>query len=168
MIDLTTKKRWKHYALNVSTLHPKGIEPLSQEPESYVISITLRVLTVYYYSILYNIKKDMFPCLFIILQFDISEKIRHWESRLSFWKFVVTFFLTFWTAWTRLTLFVVFPFSVSWTFFKSFDRKWYTFCISVYFKNFNSNVLTYWKNIFWIFNTFVWNLWDVNKSIDSW
>ena len=33
-------------------LHPKGIEPLSQEPESYVISITLRVLTVYYYSIL--------------------------------------------------------------------------------------------------------------------
>ena len=36
----------------ISTLHPKGIEPLSQEPESYVISITLRVLTVYYYSIL--------------------------------------------------------------------------------------------------------------------
>ena len=58
-------------------VHPEGIEPSSQEPESYVISITLRVLTVYYYSILYNIKKDMFPCLFIILQFDISEKIRH-------------------------------------------------------------------------------------------
>ena len=58
-------------------VHPEGIEPSSQEPESYVISITLRVLTVYYYSILYNIKKDMFPCPFIILQFDISEKIRH-------------------------------------------------------------------------------------------
>ena len=62
----------------------------------------------------------MFPCLFIILQFDISEKIRHRDSRLSVGKFVVTFFLTFWTAWTRLTLFVVFPTPPLWIDMKIF------------------------------------------------
>ena len=46
LLDLTTKKRWKNYSLNVISLHPKGIEPPSQEPESYVISITLRVETL--------------------------------------------------------------------------------------------------------------------------
>ena len=34
--------------------HPEGIEPPSQEPESYVISITLRVATVIVYQILEN------------------------------------------------------------------------------------------------------------------
>ena len=29
-----------------SSIHPEGIEPPSQEPESYVISITLRVETL--------------------------------------------------------------------------------------------------------------------------
>ncbi len=33
---------------------PWGIEPPSQEPESYVISITLRVATVIVYQILEN------------------------------------------------------------------------------------------------------------------
>ena len=33
------------------SFHPEGIEPPSQEPESYVISITLRVATVIVYQI---------------------------------------------------------------------------------------------------------------------
>ena len=31
-------------------VHPEGIEPSSQEPESYVISITLRVATMIVYQ----------------------------------------------------------------------------------------------------------------------
>ena len=34
-----------------SSFHPEGIEPPSQEPESYVISITLRVATMIVYQI---------------------------------------------------------------------------------------------------------------------
>ena len=44
------------------SFHPEGIEPPSQEPESYVISITLRVATVIVYQILENfISKKSLP-----------------------------------------------------------------------------------------------------------
>lgn len=51
------------------TLHPKGIEPLFQEPESCVISITLRVAT----TILYHIetkRKDLEIKSFLIYNYN--------------------------------------------------------------------------------------------------
>ena len=55
-----------------SSFHPEGIEPPSQEPESYVISITLRVATVIVYQILENFtsKKESGTEIGNSLEFD--------------------------------------------------------------------------------------------------
>ena len=55
-----------------SSFHPEGIEPPSQEPESYVISITLRVATVIVYQILKNFtsKKESGTEIGNSLEFD--------------------------------------------------------------------------------------------------
>ena len=43
---LIQKKATSTVAFSFISIHPEGIEPPSQEPESYVISITLRVETL--------------------------------------------------------------------------------------------------------------------------
>lgn len=43
---VTQKKSNGAVAFLFTSIHPEGIEPPSQEPESYVISITLRVETL--------------------------------------------------------------------------------------------------------------------------
>ena len=55
-----------------SSFHPEGIEPPSQEPESYVISITLRVATVIVYQIFKNFtsKKESGTEIGHSLEFD--------------------------------------------------------------------------------------------------
>ncbi len=45
--------------------HSEGIEPPSQEPESYVISITLRVATSLFYQTLGKKTIPLFKLLFI-------------------------------------------------------------------------------------------------------
>ena len=53
-------------------VHPEGIEPSSQEPESYVISITLRVATIIVYQIFKNFtsKKESGTEIGNSLEFD--------------------------------------------------------------------------------------------------
>ena len=69
--DNSITKKSEHFRLRLfySIIHSKGIEPLSQEPESCVISITLRVVTI----ILYHIKikrKDLLNKSFLILNYN--------------------------------------------------------------------------------------------------
>ena len=51
---LALKRTKKAESSQPFSFHPEGIKPPSQEPESYVISITLRVATVIVYQILEN------------------------------------------------------------------------------------------------------------------
>ena len=67
--DTQVKKRLR---IKRKKIRPEGIEPPSQEPESYVISITLRVATIIVYQIFknYTSKKESGTEIGNSLEFD--------------------------------------------------------------------------------------------------
>ncbi len=131
------RKKAKDLGSLVMNYPPWGTEPPSQEPESYDIHYTKggNCYSISNSREFYS-KKAYREVSFWILLVRISPN----KSAIEQFEFSgrsKSFFL-FWTTWARSTFFLFFAFFLSWTFFKSFDRKWYTFI----FAAFTSRTLT--------------------------
>ena len=103
---------------------PEGNRTPSQEPESYVISITLRVATVIVYQILENFTSKKAEPRGNLLNITIRYRQTSQPLRIQF-EFLEDqshVFLVLDDV-GEIDVFLVFAFFLSWTFFKSFDRK---------------------------------------------